>query len=125
MFLLLSINFCHSQIVQKIGGDSVVIISLQQADNINVKFSEGKKTVESLKDSISILKISQASLHKVIESLNKDKDSLKIDAEKYKTLHKESKDLFIKREQYYYKQTKLHTITYLVLAFSVAIFTLL
>lgn len=125
MFLLLSINFCHSQIVQKIGGDSVVIISLQQADNINVKFSEGKKTVESLKDSISILKISQASLHKVIESLNKDKDSLKIDAEKYKALHKESKDLFIKREQYYYKQTKLHTITYLVLAFSVAIFTLL
>jgi hypothetical protein len=70
--LVSNLGYCQYPIVKKIGNDSVVVMTLKQANTINDKFQSNQTTIDSLKTYVYIKdsiiskdKITYDSLHAV------------------------------------------------------------
>jgi len=70
--LVSNLSYCQYPIVKKIGNDSVVVMTLKQANTINDKFQSNQTTIDSLKTYVYIKdsiinkdKITYDSLHTV------------------------------------------------------------
>lgn len=73
MALLLSLNYCLSQTVQKIDNKEVIILSMEEGNKINAQFIKTQKTIDSLKlksSSMSYLLDSLREQHRVQMSIS-------------------------------------------------------
>ena len=70
MILLPNLSYSQYPIIKKIGGDSIVLITLKQGENINKKFADDKAKLDLLKDSVFEEKKKVDSLRYKYDSLN-------------------------------------------------------
>lgn len=54
--MVLSLNFCQSQTVQKIGNKEVIVMSVEDGKKINESFQQKQKEIDSLKSKIDTIK---------------------------------------------------------------------
>lgn len=75
LMMLVSLSaFCQYPTIKKVGRDSVVIMTLEQANDINTKFAELQQKIVTLNKTIEIHQIENK---KVIDSLKITNSSLK------------------------------------------------
>jgi uncharacterized coiled-coil DUF342 family protein len=54
--MVLSLNFCQSQTIQKIGNKEVIVMSVEDGKKINESFEKKQKEIDSLKSEIDTIK---------------------------------------------------------------------
>ena len=93
---------------KRIGQDSVVIITIKQADQIN-------ETFNLYRDSISLTKDSIAKQVKILDSLRKEYNFLKNAPNEYKWKYEANREIYFKRETSIEKSEKFHFLQKILL----------
>lgn len=76
--LVVSSSYSQYPIIKKIGKDSLILMTLKQGDDINKSFSEYKKKINLLNDSIANKKFLIDSLNDEFNKLDKKKEEYKL-----------------------------------------------
>lgn len=110
MLLILAAHTAFSQYPQtkKIKGDSVVILTVGQADTINQLYRSYNDTISFLKTS---LEFKTNKYDSILTSYNLQKDSIS----NYKWKYKSNIDSYSKRQEDYWKTEKIHEVAKIVL----------
>jgi hypothetical protein len=119
--------------VKKIGSDSIVLITIKQAQELNTKYDsvvleknnidltfkeytkKSSNRLQSMYDSYHIEKYQK-------ETFKEQANQYKIEADKFKYYYIENKKIYERRETQYIKENRRHAIHYLVLCILVGVF---
>ena len=119
--------------VKKIGNDSIVLITIKQAKELNTKYD----SVVYEKNNITLsfkeyTKKSANRLQSMYDSYDTEKgqkeifkeqaNQYKIEADRFKYYYIENKKMYERRESQYIKENRRHAIHYLVLCILVGVF---
>lgn len=91
--------------MKKIGKDTVVMITLKQGEKLNKHYDWSTNEIKNLKDSLHNMSLY---IKDTVHVYKYEIDSLKVVADNYKSMYEKSADLQIKKEEYHYKEKKLH-----------------
>ena len=119
--------------VKKIGNDSIVLITIKQAQELNTKYDSVIRVKESIDlDFKEYTKKSAKRLQSMYDSYDTEKgqkeifkeqaNQYKIEADKFKYYYIENKKIYDQRETQYIKENRRHAIHYLVLCILVGVF---
>lgn len=93
---------------KKIGQDSVVIITIKQADQINDTFNLYRDSIRYTKDSIAKQK-------QILDSLRTEYNFLKNAPNEYKWKYEANREIYLKREEFVQKDNKFHFLQKMLL----------
>ena len=110
MTLILVCNtlYCQYPITKLIKGDSVVILTVKQSENINELYIKYNDTIASLKSELTLKKIKYDSLFNTYAN---QKDSIY----NYKWKYQANRDTFTERQKDYWKTEKIHEASKIIL----------
>ena len=135
LIAILGLNSASAQypMVKKIGNDSIVLITIKQAQELNTKYDSviRAKYIVDL-DFKEYTKNSAKRLQSMYTSYDTEKtqkeifkeqaDQYKIEADRFKYHYIENKKIYEQRETQYIKENRRHAIHYLVLCILVGVF---
>ena len=103
--MILEANLCFAQypITKKIGNDTVVIMTIRQAENINKLFDDNEKEFNKISDSLKLLKSLLIDNTKKSDSLSYKVHAADFKTEEYKFKYEENKKIYLDKEKTYNK----------------------
>jgi len=122
--------------VKKIGNDSIVLITIKQARDLNSKYDSIIRITDSINvDFKEYTRKSAKRLQTMYNSYDDEKnqkdifkkqaEQYKIEADKFNYYYTESRKIYSQREVQYIKENRRHAIHYLVLCILVGVFATL
>lgn len=101
----MEVNLCFAQypITKKIGNDTVVIMTIRQAENINQLFDTNEKELNKINDSLNLLKGLLLENSKKSDSLIYKVQATDFKVEEYKFKYEENKKIYLDKEKTYNK----------------------
>lgn len=101
----MEVNLCFAQypITKKIGNDTVVIMTIRQAENINQLFDTNEKELNKINDSLNLLKGLLLENSKKRDSLIYKVQATDFKVEEYKFKYEENKKIYLDKEKTYNK----------------------
>lgn len=103
--MILEVNLCFAQypVTKKIGNDTVVIMTIRQAENINELFDTNEKEFKKISDSLKLLKSLIVENTKKNDTLTYKVQESYFKIEEYKFKYEENKKIYLDKEKTYNK----------------------
>ena len=98
-----NLSFAQYPITKKIGNDTVVIMTIRQAENINQLFDSNEKELNKISDSLKLLKSLLLESTKKSDSLSYKVNAADFKTEEYKFKYEENKKIYLDKEKTYNK----------------------
>ena len=98
-----NLSFAQYPITKKIGNDTVVIMTIRQAENINQLFDSNEKELNKISDSLKLLKSLLVDNTKKSDSLTLKVHASDFKTEEYKFKYEENKKIYLDKEKTYNK----------------------
>ena len=98
-----NLSFAQYPITKKIGNDTVVIMTIRQAENINQLFDNNEKELNKINDSLNLLKGLLLESSKKRDSLIYKVQATDFKVEEYKFKYEENKKIYLDKEKTYNK----------------------
>lgn len=98
-----NLSFAQYPLTKKIGNDTVVIMTIRQAENINQLFDTNEKEFNKISDSLKILKLLLVDNTKKSDSLTLKIQASDFKTEEYKFKYEENKKIYLDKEKTYNK----------------------
>ena len=103
MILVANLSFAQYPLTKKIGNDTVVIMTIRQAENINQLFDTNEKEFNKISDSLKLLKSLLVENNKKNDSLIYKVQAADFKTEEFKFKFEENKRIYLQNEKVYNK----------------------
>ena len=103
MILVANLSFAQYPVTKKIGNDTVVIMTIRQAENINQLFDTNEKEFNKISDSLKLLKLLLVENNKKNDSLIYKVQAADFKTEEFKFKFEENKRIYLQNEKVYNK----------------------
>jgi hypothetical protein len=98
-----NLSFAQYPITKKIGNDTVVIMTIRQAENINKLFDDNEKEFNKISDSLKLLKSLLIENNKKSDTLTYKVQESFFKIEEFKFKYEENKKIYLDKEKTYNK----------------------
>jgi len=98
-----NLSFAQYPLTKKIGNDTVVIMTIRQAENINKLFDDNEKEFNKISDSLKLLKSLLIENNKKSDTLNYKVQESFFKIEEFKFKYEENKKIYLDKEKTYNK----------------------
>ena len=98
-----NLSFAQYPLTKKIGNDTVVIMTIRQAENINQLFDTNEKEFNKISDSLKLLKSLLVENNKKNDSLIYKVQAADFKTEEFKFKFEENKRIYLQNEKVYNK----------------------
>ena len=103
MIVEVNLSFAQYPLTKKIGNDTVVIMTIRQAENINQLFDTNEKEFNKISDSLKLLKSLLVDNTKKNDTLTYKVQESYFKIEEYKFKYEENKKIYLDKEKTYNK----------------------
>ena len=103
LILEANLSFAQYPVTKKIGNDTVVIMTIRQAENINQLFDTNEKEFNKISDSLKLLKSLLVENNKKNDSLIYKVQAADFKTEEFKFKFEENKRIYLQNEKVYNK----------------------
>lgn len=103
MIVEVNLSFAQYPLTKKIGNDTVVIMTIRQAENINKLFDDNEKEFNKISDSLKLLKSLLIENNKKSDTLNYKVQESFFKIEEFKFKYEENKKIYLDKEKTYNK----------------------
>ena len=98
-----NLSFAQYPLTKKIGNDTVVIMTIRQAENINKLFDDNEKEFNKISDSLKLLKSLLLENNKKSDTLTYKVQESYFKIEEFKFKYEENKKIYLQNEKTYNK----------------------
>ena len=98
-----NLSFAQYPLTKKIGNDTVVIMTIRQAENINKLFDDNEKEFNKISDSLKLLKSLLIENNKKSDTLTYKVQESYFKIEEFKFKYEENKKIYLDKEKTYNK----------------------
>ena len=117
--------YAQYPMIKKINKDTVVIISIQQAREINKLYDKNKLEIEKLTDTVKILSTSVVSFKDSTQTLNVMSIKNKVESDSFRHMYLENKKIYLEKEKQFNRDRKMFAFNAGILAILVMIMSYL
>ena len=103
MIVEVNLSFAQYPLTKKIGNDTVVIMTIRQAENINKLFDDNEKEFNKISDSLKLLKSLLIENNKKSDTLSYKVQESFFKIEEFKFKYEENKKIYLDKEKTYNK----------------------